>query len=253
MIMRVQKRTAASGFTMLEVLIVLALLSIIMAAIFTQINTAQQRSAMEQQKLDMFQESREFMDQMTRDLRNTGYPSRLNLEPEVSSLSDRTARGLLYVSPGDIWFEGDVEGTGTVSLVKYHLDTSTTDNCPCLRRSQISKTTALSGGLDNYSVEVQYVQNGTLANPIFEYFDTSGNEVDLSGYSGNALDGTAAGVTSADLAKLASIQTVKIQLSVQSKAPDLMTKQRPIMTLNSMVTLGNCSYVHTGGTMSCGN
>lgn len=242
--MTVQRNHNSSGFTLLEVMFVLVLLSIIMGAIFLQVNTAQQRSGIEQQKLDMFQESREFMEQMTRDLRNTGYPNRRNYEPGATGDENRVARGLLYVSPGDVWFEGDVDGTGVVSLVKYHLDPSTTESCPCLRRSKVAKDAVTT---DDFSVEVQYVQNGTLANPIFEFYDAHGSRIDLSAYTGSVISG----VTAADKARLASIQTVKVQLSVQSKAPDLKTGQRPIMTLNSMVNLGNCSQTAPGGLISC--
>ena len=57
------------GFSLAELLIVLIVLMVVMAAIFQVIIMASARSASEQAKLDMFQEAREFMDQMSRDLR----------------------------------------------------------------------------------------------------------------------------------------------------------------------------------------
>src|SRR5262249_32728314 len=133
-----------SGFSLLELLIVLIVLLVISGVILRVINLAGQRSASEQAKLDMFQEAREFMDQMSRDLRQAGYPNPRNLDPGVFTENpfindDHAAAGLVKVDGGDLWFEGDMDGTGEVSVVRYHLDTSTTGGCPCLRRSQVPK------------------------------------------------------------------------------------------------------------------
>src|SRR5438034_5570095 len=72
-----------SGFSLLELMIVLIILLGISAAIFQTINLTTQRSSAEQTKVDMFQEAREFMDQMSRDLRQAGYPNPRNMDPVV--------------------------------------------------------------------------------------------------------------------------------------------------------------------------
>src|SRR5215475_490894 len=122
-----------SGFSLMELMIVLIILLSISAAIFQTINVTTQRSSTEQTKLDMFQEAREFMDQMARDLRQAGYPSPRNLDASVLTedpiINDlHAAAGLVKVSQTDLWFEADVDGTGEVSVVQYHLDTSTTNS-----------------------------------------------------------------------------------------------------------------------------
>src|SRR5438445_7230977 len=113
----------------------------------------------------MFQEAREFMDQMSRDLRQAGYPNPRNMDPSVftqaSIIQDhRAAAGVVEVDTGDLWFEGDVDGSGAVSVVRYHLDNTGT-NCPCLKRSQLAKADGdpLSNTNFTYQVEVQGVQN----------------------------------------------------------------------------------------------
>src|SRR5215471_19754483 len=161
-----------SGFSLLELMVVLIIVLGITAAIFQTINLTTQRSSTEQTKLDMFQEAREFMDQMSRDLRQAGYPNIHNIDfaalsPAVVAplMNDhRFAGGLIEVDSGDLWFEGDVDGSGTVSVVRYHLDTSTTSGCPCLRRSQVAKADGdpLSNTDFEYQVEVQGVQNSTI-------------------------------------------------------------------------------------------
>src|SRR5213083_557241 len=126
-----------SGFSLLELMIVLIILLGISAAIFQTINLTTQRSSAEQTKLDMFQEAREFMDQMSRDLRQAGYPNARNFAPGVLTTpisgDMRAAVGLVKIDTGDLWFEADVDGTGIVSVVHYFLDTSTSNNCPCLK------------------------------------------------------------------------------------------------------------------------
>jgi hypothetical protein len=185
---------------------------------------------------------------MTRDLRNAGYPNSRNFDGSAVPTDTRNARGLLYVSPADIWFEGAVDGDGQVYVVKYHLDATGTD-CPCLRRSKVLKQSVALP--DNFSVEVQYVQNGTLAIPIFSYYDGSNNPVDLSSYTGNIIDGTSSSTPPNDKAKIASIQTIKVELSTQAKFADLQTGQRPVITLDSFVTFQNCSQLNAGGTLHC--
>src|SRR6266481_1011318 len=123
-----------SGFSLMELMIVLVIVLSITAAIFQTINMTTQRTATEQTKLDMFQEAREFMDQMTRDLRQAGYPNPRLLDaslfatPMINDL--HAAAGLVKVDTGDLIFEGDVDGSGLVSSVHYYLDPSTTNGCP---------------------------------------------------------------------------------------------------------------------------
>jgi type II secretory pathway pseudopilin PulG len=117
------------GFSLVELLIVMIILMIVMGAIFSLITMATARSATEQAKLDMFQEAREFMDQMSRDLRQAGFPNTRNFAPGVLATppqnDQRAASGLVMVADGELWFEGDMDGSGTVSVVHYWLDPST--------------------------------------------------------------------------------------------------------------------------------
>src|SRR5881392_3186480 len=111
-----------SGFSLMELMIVLIILLSISAAIFQTINVTTQRSSAEQTKIDMFQEAREFMDQMARDLRQAGYPSPLDLTAAAVTASPaindtHAAAGLVKVNADELWFEGDVQGDGTVSVV----------------------------------------------------------------------------------------------------------------------------------------
>ncbi len=235
--------SAQSGFSLIELLIVLLIVLIISGAIFQVINLSTQRSSSEQTKVDMFQEAREFMDQMSRDLRQAGYPSPRNLDnsvftqnPQINDLHG--AAGLVKVDTGDLWFEGDVDGSGTVSVVQYHLDTSTANNCPCLKRSQLPKINGspLSGQTTPvYQVEVQGVQNTTI----------------FSAYNNGTAVGLPVTISTATGTSIASVDTVQATLSLQSPIVDPQTRKKPVTTLISTVRLNNCSQAAIGYQTSC--
>ena len=172
---------------------------VVVGGILGVVDVVNQRSYTEQAKLDMFQEAREFMDQMSRDLHQAGYPSPrhyvddgtvLNVSP-VKNDKDN-AVGIVKVDSGDLWFEGDVDGRGKVSVVRYHLDTSTDNGCPCLRRSQLDKVDGDPVGgqtSEVYQIQVTGVQNtdifsvfarGTTGTPMTLPMDFNANGVDVA-------------------------------------------------------------------------
>lgn len=236
-------RSRQYGFSLLELMVVILILSVMMGTVFQQINQVQQRNASEQSKIDIFEESRSFVDQLTRDLHLAGYPNPRNFASGyISGPNDQhTAVGLVKVAADQLWFEGDVDGNGVVDSVQFYLDSSG-NNCPCLKRSQTVKLAGnpLTGqGTAVYQSEVQNVQNGTSTNPIFQAYDIDGNLITLPvDFNSNAN-------------ALASIRSIKVTMTVQSSIMDFKTRTYPITTLVSSVDLDNCSQAATGQTMSC--
>ncbi len=241
---KVMKRRQA-GFSLLELMIVLLVMSIMMGAIFQQIGLVQQRASAEATKLDIFQESREFMDQMGRDLKQAGYPNGRNYvstaftvagHPELSGPNHQNnAVGLVKVGVGELQFEADVDGTGQVSTIHYYLDTTGT-NCPCLKRSQMPKIPGdpVTGqSLPLYWTEVQNVQNGTTANPIFTAYDPNGAPLALPADIDNQGD------------IVGKIKSIQVLLTVQSPVADLKTGVKPIINLTQTIKLNNCSAAQT--------
>jgi Tfp pilus assembly protein PilW len=240
------RRNTDRGTSLIELLICILILMIILTAVFQVISMTQERSTTEQSKLDMFQEGREFMDQMSRDLHQAGYPSPRNfLQTGVLTASpvnndSKAAVGIVKVDTGDLWFEGDVDGSGTVSVVRYHLDTSTTNGCPCLKRSQLPKITAdpVTGqSTEVYQVEVQGVQNTNIFSA-FPY-GSSGTPVTLP------ID------FSTDAATMATIDSIQASLALQAPLADPKTKKKPVTTLVITAKLSNCSQASSGKSMSC--
>jgi type II secretory pathway pseudopilin PulG len=239
------KKTAMRGFSIVELLVSIAVMTIVLGGIFNVIDVVNQRSSTEQSKLDMFQEAREFMDQMSRDLHQAGYPSpRHYVSGQLTAVpiynDKKNAVGIVKVDDSDLWFEGDVNGTGEVSVVRYHLDTSTTNGCPCLRRSQLPKIEGdpVNGQtMEEYQVQVQGVQN----TDIFSAFTRGTTGVPIS----LPVDFTA------DPATVANVDTIKVVLSLKALTRDPKTGKYPEATLVATSKLNNCSQAATAAAMSC--
>src|SRR5947199_7677160 len=73
-----------AGFSLIEMMMVLAIMTIIMGSVFKSIDLTQRTSRSQQVKLDLTQQAREFVDQLTRDLRNAGYPHKRNMANGVA-------------------------------------------------------------------------------------------------------------------------------------------------------------------------
>ena len=227
------------GFSLIELMISLLLLVIIAGAIFQIISLTVQRSSAEQSKLDMNQEAREFMDQMARDLRLAGYPNPRNFSQDMltgtpMANDEHVAVGLVKITPTDLWFEGDVDNSGFVSVIRYHLDTSVANYCPCLKRSQIRKITADPLNAQNpesYQVEVQGVTNTDIFSAKF-----NGAPVTLPvDFSSSAIG---------------DIDTVQATVSLQALLIDPKTRKKATTSQVITVRLNNCS-MSTGSSQSC--
>lgn len=235
------------GFTLIEMMIVIAILATVTGGIFLQLNTAQQRINTEQTKVDNFDEARDFVDQFFRDINQIGYPNgrMVSFLPSMTSAANlataqqdsRVAVGLVKVDQNAIWFEGDVNGTGVVQSVQYKINGANLTVCAlCLQRSSVDKVngTAPLGQTPSWGTEV----NDVITTPIFTYFDTGGNAIATTALPADiASNGTV----------LASIKTIHISLTIQNNANiDPKTKQ-PIQTsFEGEVSLNNCSMATYG-------
>jgi hypothetical protein len=220
-------------------LISLLLLVIVAGAIFEIIALTVQRSSAEQTKLDMTQEAREFMDQMSRDLRLAGYPNPRNFSQDMLTTTPmandlHVAVGLVKISSTDLWFEGDVDNSGLVSVIHYHLDTSTANYCPCLKRSQVQKINGdpLTGqNPESFQVEVQGVTNTDIFSAKFNGAPVT-LPVDFSSTT------------------IGDIDTVQATVSLQALLIDPKTRKKATTSHVITVRLNNCS-LSTGSSQSC--
>jgi prepilin-type N-terminal cleavage/methylation domain-containing protein len=239
------------GFSLLEMMLSMLILTLVMGVVFEQLGTAQYRTVNEQSKLDDFQQVRDFVDQFFRDINQIGDPnSRIfdlsggTWSPALASpvINDsRFAIGLVKIDNNAIQFEASVNGISTVQSIQYMVNGSGTCTL-CLQRSQVDKVTGspLTGqSSPNWGTEV----NDMVSNPIFKYFDTTGTQitslpVDIS--------------TTAGANTIATVKTIQINLRVNDpKLIDLQTGKPIEGVFEGEVSVNNCSMASSGQAMSC--
>ena len=240
------RNSSSSGFSLIELMIAVMLLMIVTGAVFQVLSLATERSSTEQAKLDMFQEAREFMDQMSRDLRLAGYPNARNFAPtilpEPPFIDRRVAVGIVKIAKDELWFEAGLEIDGSapkVSIIRYYLDPSTTNNCPCLKRSQVDKIdgnpyTGQNGPV--YETEVQGVTNPN--GDIFTAYNNAVLQTLPLNFNSNA-------------AAISGLDTIQAVVSLQAATVDPKTHKKPTTSLVTTVRLNNCSLAATAQQTSC--
>jgi prepilin-type N-terminal cleavage/methylation domain-containing protein len=181
-----KKRALANGFTLLELIISVAILTVVVGVVVQGLTKLQQRNSMEAVKVDLTQESREFMDQIVSDIHQAGFPSLKMFDPASKPLGLNdigVSRGFVSVAPSALQFEADVDGSGTVSEVFIQLN-PLNGPCPCtIQRGTISKAQWQGGTQPFYYTEVNNVNNTI----IFQGYDNAGNNVALNGAPTNNL------------------------------------------------------------------
>jgi Tfp pilus assembly protein PilW len=136
-----QTPKSQAGFTLMELMVSVAIFMLICGAIFELMGTTQKSFRTESQVLGAFEEARLGLDQIVRDVNDAGYPPQNHFSgaaPVTAFAASPIAWGPNYVagtpcvigtagggtcaSPGDfdLITEGDVDGTG-VQWIRYQL------------------------------------------------------------------------------------------------------------------------------------
>ena len=161
---------ANAGFTLVETMMAVLILTIVVGGIFSQINRAQTNYRVEGQKLDFTQQQREFIDQFTRDLHQAGYPTPASLGLPATATGNSIALGLTSISLDSLTMEGDLDGTG-VQVVTYDYNQAT---------SSLERTVGPKGGVAGPTLAaVQNVLDPGTAG-VFTAYDVNGNVVNLN-------------------------------------------------------------------------
>ena len=111
---RQRRRRCAEGFTLIEALIALLILTVVMVGVFAEINKAQTYYKVEDKKADLTSQERDFVDQFTRDLHQAGFPSQVILgnAAAFNGLTANTNFTSTVEMTGDL---GDGNGVSTVT------------------------------------------------------------------------------------------------------------------------------------------
>jgi len=243
-------------------MVVVLVITVIMGVVFKSINLTQQTSRSQQIRLDLTQQSREFVDQISGDLRNSGYPYKRNMSLGIVDPANASAApfntyasaydlynapGLIYVDNGSLWFAGNVDGTNAapgvakVQIVRYDY-VAAGNGCPCLRRTEFTRNggdplaDAQNTGGAVAQLEIQGIQGGTTAaDAIFTVYDATGNPIALPiDFDNNAQT-------------LASINSLKVVLTVRSKSKDFNGETPVTTVVSSMSLMNSCSEALLNG------
>ena len=261
-------RRPQSGFSLIELLLVLAILGIVVAAVFSQLSVAQQRLSTEETRLDDFQQARDFVDQFFRDINQIGTPNMQIMDttqtfsPILTTLTSignttntwsnayipdsRFAVGLTKIGPNELHFEGSMNGDGTVQSVVYMINGSTSCGS-CMQRSQSNKTNGdpLTTAAANYNWGTEV--NDIISSTVFSYFKYDGTQITF-GSNTATIDYT----TQLNAQAIANVKTIQINLAIRNN--QVMDKQTglPIETsFEGEISVNNCSMLATGQNMSC--
>ncbi len=164
MVRRIKLATANShsrGFSLLEMMVAFGMLTLVVAVAVKGMIMMQTRNFAETAKVDTVQQTRDFVDQMVRDIHDVGYPpGRVQVNNPSCNL-ETVSCGLVAFSPTLIQYEGDLDGTGTVYEVFMQLSVPASGKCPCiLQRGVIDKHSWLTLGQNpTYYTEVNGVLN----------------------------------------------------------------------------------------------
>ena len=258
-------RKSERGFSAIEMLVAVVLLMAVLGVVVKGMTDMQRRSFSETSKMDSVQDSRDFIDQMVRDLHDVGYPppkvttQAVNpycTDPNFNGVVNVAIRnnlsiacGLVHFSLTSLVYEADLDGTGTVSAVYLNL-VANGGNCPCtLQRGVITKAQELAGNLPQYFTTVNGVLNSgngagaatfplVMTGPgnyasyatadVFDAYDTGANLITATCDLGGVPVGTAG--TNPDCSQIHSVQ---IAVNVAPAYADPTTKQYPVYSITS--------------------
>jgi hypothetical protein len=169
--------------------------------------------------IDLVQETRQFLDQISADIHQCGFPHARTFDPAGGTPVSGISAGMLAVSQNAMQFEADVDGSGSVSEV-FLQEIVPVGGCPCrVQRGVISKAAFLAGGVPTYYTEVDNIMNQDIFTAYF-------------------FDGTTVALPAA-VSDLPNVKTVKIKLSVQSGTLDANTRQFPFVSLTTSAKVSN--------------
>jgi prepilin-type N-terminal cleavage/methylation domain-containing protein len=205
------------GFSIIELLIAITILTAVVGVTLTGLNQVQKRGKAEAEQLDATQQVREAMDTIVRDLHQAGYPSTKIFVPGLAATDTRVAQGFIAQTANSISFEEFVDTeTSGVQVISYQLvpGSAALPRCPCVQRSQVPKE-ALAPGVappTNFVTLVENVNNFQIT-----AFDSAGNPA----------------------ATPDQIKMVTVKLAVATQFADLQTNKTSVTTFQSSIHYNN--------------
>lgn len=197
------------GFSLLEILIVLAIFSFIVGGIFTTLDQSQVRYQFEQEVAEVQQSARNAIDIMEREIRLAGFPKASyysSTQNWTGANSNRVAQGFITIAASNLVFEADIEEDGIVERVDYNFANGT------LSRSAADKLAGGGAPASDYKVLAENVTALT-----FTYRDAD----------------------HAATAAVAQVRSVGISISMRTPNVDPASRQPRTITAQSEASVRN--------------
>lgn len=248
------------GFSLLEMIIVVALLLVVSAIVFETMNNVRRKATVEKGGVEGLQDARNVVDLIVRDLHNSGFPNykqykQAVLTPmAVQSVAEgtstvsyyedaRVAFGIISVTDTTLVLEGDVNNDGSVEQVKYKIAHDPTFNgvsagqCPCvLERNIVTKLTGNTAGntpeANNWDVMVGGIINSGAAPRTIYGSATSQTGITMQNDTQYAAYKTMP-IFSAVTDSSGKPIAITINLAVLGQTPDQQTGLYPVATLSA--------------------
>jgi prepilin-type N-terminal cleavage/methylation domain-containing protein len=163
----------ARGFSLVELLIVLAIFSSVLGFLFASLGEGQNISAISRDEAEMQQNLQDILTLISSELRSAGFPPENYYDAQYSqnpsTNKNLIAQGLIEITPQAIKFQGDINGNGKVDFVHYYLSGSSAPYFLNRFGGEINNDGSLPGGsAQKLSEQVESLQ--------FKYFTNSGLE-----------------------------------------------------------------------------
>ena len=192
-------RPSSSGFTLVELLIVLAIFGLVMGMIFSSLAESQNASAIARDESEMNQNLQDVFSLITSEMRTIGFPPTSYYEQSYlqnpGSPKNLVAQGLVEASSSVLKFQGDINGDKIVDYVHYYVSGTAAPYSLHRFAGSMSPDGSLPGGsAQKLSEQIESIQ--------FRYFDRSGNET----------------------ASLPDISTIELRITMRTRQADPLTR-----------------------------
>jgi prepilin-type N-terminal cleavage/methylation domain-containing protein len=241
------------GFSLVEMVIVVAILVTVTGIILAGISQMATRNAAVAGKVDTMQETRDFIDQVVRDIHNAGYPSSIVFVGAPPCTGNAgVACGIVSFSNTHVEYEGDLDSSGTVQHIFLNVLPGNGGTCPCtLQRGVLTKATVVANpaAVPTYYTEVNGIINSgngagasnygvTLSGPGNYTAYTTADVFDAYDVNGASISGPCTG------AACVSIRSLQISANVVPDYSDLTTKTFPVIVVTSKARLNNSVTIY---------
>jgi type II secretory pathway pseudopilin PulG len=240
-------RTGGSGFSLVETMLALFIMTIVVGVAVDGLITMQRRSTAEMEKTDTVQETRDFIDQVVRDVHDAGYPPTtvFNQGPALGCTNNTNIScGITSFSSTQVVYEGDLDGTGTIYQVYLQLALNPGQtSCPCkLQRGVVRKQNPPVA--PTYFTEVDGVLNSGDGAGGTTYGISLTGPGSYTNYASadvfKAWDQSAGPVANCvDVTSCSSIRNLQITVNVAPRYADPTTKVYRVYSITSKAQLNN--------------